>query len=123
MASTLTEHGLRIVSGGTDNHLMLVDLRPVSLTGKEAEARLDDVGITVNKNAIPYDPEKPFIASGIRVGTPAVTTSGMKETEIETVAKLIARVLQDDSEATKGDVRRQVAELTERFRPYPDFRG
>jgi glycine hydroxymethyltransferase len=123
MASTLTEHGLRIVSGGTDNHLMLVDLRPVSLTGKEAEARLDDVGITVNKNAIPYDPEKPFIASGIRVGTPAVTTAGMKEAEIETVAKLIARVLQDDSEATKGEVRRQVAELTERFRPYPDFRG
>jgi glycine hydroxymethyltransferase len=123
MASTLTDHGLRIVSGGTDNHLMLVDLRPVSLTGKEAEARLDDVGITVNKNAIPYDPEKPFIASGIRVGTPAVTTAGMKEAEIETVAKLIARVLQDDSEATKGEVRRQVAELTERFRPYPDFRG
>ncbi|HEX3326401.1 MAG TPA: serine hydroxymethyltransferase [Actinomycetota bacterium] len=123
MASTLTEDGLRIVSGGTDNHLMLVDLRPVSLTGKEAEARLDDVGITVNKNAIPYDPEKPFIASGIRVGTPAVTTSGMKETEIETVAKLIAKVLQDGSEATKGEVRRQVAALTERFRPYPDFRG
>ncbi|MGH2699727.1 MAG: serine hydroxymethyltransferase, partial [Actinomycetota bacterium] len=69
MASTLADEGLRIVSGGTDNHLMLVDLRPVSLTGKEAEARLDAVGITVNKNAIPYDPEKPFVASGIRVGT------------------------------------------------------
>jgi glycine hydroxymethyltransferase len=123
MASTLSEHGLRIVSGGTDNHLMLVDLRPVSLTGKEAEARLDDVGITVNKNAIPYDPEKPFIASGIRVGTPAVTTSGMREPEIATVAELIAKVLQDDSEATKGEVRRQVAALTHRFRPYPDFHG
>ena len=123
MASSLTEHGLRIVSGGTDNHLMLVDLRPVSLTGKEAEARLDDVGITVNKNAIPFDPEKPFIASGIRLGTPAVTTSGMKEDEIATVSELIARVLKDDSEATKTDVRRQVAALTERFRPYPDFHG
>jgi glycine hydroxymethyltransferase len=123
LASSLTEHGLRIVSGGTDNHLMLVDLRPVALTGKEAEARLDDVGITVNKNAIPYDPEKPFIASGIRLGTPAVTTSGMKEDEIKTVAELIATVLKDDSEGTKAAVRRRVSELTERFRPYPDFHG
>jgi glycine hydroxymethyltransferase len=123
LATVLTEEGLRIVSGGTDNHLMLVDLRPVSLTGKEAEARLDDVGITVNKNAIPYDPEKPFIASGIRLGTPAVTTSGMKEAEIKTVAQLIARVLKDDSEEAKGQVRRQVTELTDRFRPYPDFHG
>ena len=123
LASALTEHGLRIVSGGTDNHLMLVDLRPVSLTGKEAEARLDDVGITVNKNAIPSDPEKPFIASGIRLGTPAVTTSGMKEAEIATVAELIARVLKDDSEVTKAEVRRTVTGLTERFRPYPDFQG
>jgi glycine hydroxymethyltransferase len=123
LATVLTENGLRIVSGGTDNHLMLVDLRPVSLTGKEAEARLDDVGITVNKNAIPYDPEKPFIASGIRLGTPAVTTSGMKEAEVRTVGELIARVLKDDSEGTKTDVRRKVIELTDRFRPYPDFEG
>lgn len=123
MASVLAEEGLRIVSGGTDNHLMLVDLRPVSLTGKEAEARLDEVGITVNKNAIPFDPEKPFIASGIRLGTPAVTTTGMKEDEIATVSRLIARVLKDDSEAVKQDVRRQVTDLTDRFRPYPDFRG
>jgi glycine hydroxymethyltransferase len=123
LASVLTENGLRIVSGGTDNHLMLVDLRPVSLTGKEAEARLDDVGITVNKNAIPYDPEKPFIASGIRLGTPAVTTSGMKQDEVATVGELIARVLRDDSEGTKDDVRRVVTDLTSRFRPYPDFQG
>jgi glycine hydroxymethyltransferase len=123
LATVLTEEGLRIVSGGTDNHLMLVDLRPVSLTGKEAEARLDDVGITVNKNAIPYDPEKPFIASGIRLGTPAVTTSGMKEAEIRTVAELIARILKDDSDQTKAQVRKQVTELTGRFRPYPDFHG
>jgi glycine hydroxymethyltransferase len=121
LASTLTEEGLRIVSGGTDNHLMLVDLRPVALTGKEAEARLDDVGITVNKNAIPFDPEKPFVASGIRLGTPAVTSSGMKEGEVASVARLIARVLRDGSDATKEYVREEVTALTDRFRPYPDF--
>ena len=120
VADTLQEEGMRIVSGGTDNHLMLVDLRPIELTGKVAEERLDDVGITVNKNAIPYDPQKPFIASGIRVGTPAVTTCGMKQNEAEEVARLIARVLKDDSESTRDDVRKRVRELTERFRPYPD---
>jgi glycine hydroxymethyltransferase len=120
LASTLTEEGLRIVSGGTDNHLMLVDLRPVGLTGKEAEARLDAVGITVNKNAIPYDPEKPFVASGIRVGTPAMTTCGMKETEVGEVGRLIARVLKDDSESTRSEVAGAVKDLTSRFRPYPD---
>jgi glycine hydroxymethyltransferase len=120
LAETLTDEGLRIVSGGTDNHLMLVDLRPVSLTGKEAEARLDAVGITVNKNAIPYDPEKPFVASGIRVGTPAITTCGMKESEASQVAGLIARTLKDDSVGTADEVRAQVAKLTDRFRPYPD---
>jgi glycine hydroxymethyltransferase len=120
MAAALTDEGLRIVSGGTDNHLMLVDLRPIGLTGKEAESRLDDVGITVNKNAIPYDPEKPFIASGIRLGTPAVTTCGMKEEQVVEVAQLIARTLKDDSEETKKEVRRTVEGLTQRFRPYPD---
>jgi glycine hydroxymethyltransferase len=120
LASTLAEEGLRIVSGGTDNHLMLVDLRPVGLTGKEAEARLDAVGITVNKNAIPYDPEKPFVASGIRVGTPAITTCGMKEEETAAVGRLIATALKDTSEATSERVRAEVAALTARFRPYPD---
>jgi glycine hydroxymethyltransferase len=120
MAGTFVDEGLRIVSGGTDNHLMLVDLRPVGITGKEAEERLDDVGITVNKNAIPYDPEKPFIASGIRIGTPAVTTCGMKEREVEEIARLIARIVKDDSDAAKKEVRGRVAELTSRFRPYPD---
>ena len=120
MAATLTEEGLRIVSGGTDNHLMLVDLRPVGLTGKVAEARLDDVGITVNKNAIPYDPEKPFVASGIRVGAPAITTTGMKEEQASEVARLIARTLKDDSEAAKTQIRKEVIALTDRFRPYPD---
>jgi glycine hydroxymethyltransferase len=120
LAATLTEEGLRIVSGGTDNHLMLVDLRPVGLTGKEAEARLDDVGITVNKNAIPFDPEKPFVASGIRLGTPAVTTCGIKEDEAATVGRLIARALKDDSPDGKAQVRTEVSALTDRFRPYPD---
>jgi glycine hydroxymethyltransferase len=120
MAATFEDEGLRVVSGGTDNHLMLVDLRPVGVTGKAAEERLDDVGITVNKNAIPYDPEKPFIASGIRVGTPAVTTSGMKEQDVEQVARLIARIVRDDSDDTKAEVRTKVADLTRRFRPYPD---
>ncbi|HWL65130.1 MAG TPA: serine hydroxymethyltransferase [Actinomycetota bacterium] len=120
MAETLTNEGLRIVSGGTDNHLMLVDLQPVGLTGKEAEKRLDDVGITVNKNAIPYDPEKPFIASGIRVGTPAITTCGMKEDETEQVARLIAQCLKDDSPGTQEEVGNKVRSLTERFRPYPE---
>ena len=120
VAGTLTEEGFRIVSGGTDNHLMLVDLRPAGLTGKEAEPRLDDVGITVNKNAIPYDPEKPFVASGIRVGTPALTTTGMKEDDARQVARLVARALKDDSAAAKDEVRAEVRGLTERFRPYPD---
>jgi glycine hydroxymethyltransferase len=120
LAETLTEEGLRIVSGGTDNHLMLVDLRPVDLTGKEAEARLDAVGITVNKNAIPYDPQKPFIGSGIRIGTPAATTTGMKEEEMREVGRLIARTLKEDSDTVRSQVLSQVRELTSRFRPYPD---
>jgi glycine hydroxymethyltransferase len=90
------------------------------MTGKGAEARLDDVGITVNKNAIPYDPEKPFIASGLRVGTPAITTCGMKEDETAQVARLIARALKDESEAAKESIRAEVRTLTQRFRPYPD---
>ena len=112
--------GLRIVSGGTENHLMLVDLRSVDVTGKEAEARLDEVGITANKNAIPYDPEKPFIASGIRIGTPAITTCGMKEAEASEVARLIAVTLKDDSEATKNDVR---AEGSRAHRAVPALSG
>jgi glycine hydroxymethyltransferase len=120
MANVFSEEGLRVVSGGTDNHLMLVDVRPAGVTGREAEARLDHVGITVNKNAIPYDPEKPFVASGIRVGSPAITTCGMKESDAGEVARLIAQTLHDDSEATARRVSARVQALTERFRPYPD---
>ena len=118
MAAAFQEEGLRVVSGGTDNHLMLVDLRNFDLTGKEAEEQLDSVGITVNKNAIPYDPQKPFIASGIRIGSPAITTCGMKEEEASEVARLISSVLRDASEGPK--VAARVKELTSRFRPYPD---
>jgi glycine hydroxymethyltransferase len=120
VAQRLQDDGMRIVSGGTDNHLMLVDLRPIGISGREAEERLDDIGITVNKNAIPYDPEKPYVASGIRVGTPAVTTCGMREEDVAEVASLIARTLKDDSEAARADVRLRVRSLTDRFRPYPE---
>lgn len=120
LAGALTAESLRIVSGGTDNHLMLVDLRPAGITGKDAEARLDEVGITVNKNAIPYDPEKPFVASGIRLGTPALTTCGMKEKEAEEVGRLIALTVRDDTDGAKKRVREAVEGLTGRFRPYPD---
>jgi glycine hydroxymethyltransferase len=120
MADTFAAEGLRVVSGGTDNHLMLVDLRPVGVTGRDAERRLDAVGITVNKNAIPYDPEKPFVASGIRVGAPAITTCGMKEAEASEVAQLISRTVKDDSDEARSEVAARVSELTSRFRPYPD---
>ncbi|MBA2274954.1 MAG: serine hydroxymethyltransferase [Actinobacteria bacterium] len=120
LAATLQEEGLRIVSGGTDNHLMLVDLRPAGVTGKEAEARLDEVGITVNKNAIPYDPEKPFVASGVRLGTPALTTCGMRQPEIEEVGRMIAGVVKDGASESKRAIAGRVAELTARFKPYPD---
>ncbi|REJ38402.1 MAG: serine hydroxymethyltransferase [Bacillota bacterium] len=112
LARGLMERGFRLVSGGTDTHLMLVDLRPQGLTGKEAEALLDEVGITVNKNTIPFDPESPFVTSGIRIGTPAVTTRGMKEPEMEEIADLIHRTLTGRGDpAVKEAARRRVAGL------------
>ena len=93
LAQALIEHGFDIVSGGTDNHLMLVDLRKKGITGKKAEKLLEGVGITCNKNAIPFDPEKPFVTSGIRLGTPAVTTRGMKEEDMRLIADVIDRTL------------------------------
>ncbi len=119
LAATLAGEGLRIVSGGTDNHLMLVDVRPLELTGKAAEKTLDAVNITVNKNTIPYDPQKPGIASGIRVGTPAVTTRGMKEPEMKRIGSLIARALRaSKDEAALKDIAAEVVDLTARF-PVP----
>ena len=107
LAAELAERGYRIVTGGTDNHLMLVDLRPKGLTGKEAEERLDQVGITVNKNAIPFDPKPPRVTSGIRIGTPAITTRGFTPEEMPLVADLMDRALtQGPSEALREEVHR-----------------
>jgi glycine hydroxymethyltransferase len=116
LADSLLERGFDLVTGGTDNHLMLVDLRPKSITGKKAEHLLDSVGITVNKNAIPNDPEKPFVTSGIRVGTPAATTRGMKEAEMVQIAELIDRAIgARDDEAQLALVRADVQALTNQF--------
>jgi len=122
LADALAAEGFRIVSGGTDNHLMLVDLRPFGVTGKVAQEALDRAGITCNKNAIPYDPEKPFVTSGLRLGTAAVTTAGMREPEMTEISTLIAQVLRKvDDESIADEVRAQAAELCSRFVPYPDL--
>ena len=118
LAQSIMEGGLDLVSGGTDNHLMLVDLRPAHLTGKEMEHRLDEVYITVNKNAIPNDPEKPFVTSGIRVGTPAVTSRGFREEEMKVVGRLICQAAQSDFESQVDALRAQVKELTGRYPLY-----
>jgi glycine hydroxymethyltransferase len=121
LAGELQEHGLRVVSGGTDNHLMLVDvwLDGKGITGKDAEAALEAALITVNKNAIPFDQNKPFIASGLRIGTPAVTTRGMKEAEMREIGRLIAEVIHaPQSEEVRNKVKRDVADLTARFPLY-----
>ncbi|MFL5459181.1 MAG: serine hydroxymethyltransferase [Gemmatimonadales bacterium] len=118
LADGLTERGFAIVSGGTDSHLMLVDLRPKELTGKAAEKILGEAGITVNKNTIPDDPQSPFVTSGIRLGTPAVTTRGMGVAEMRQVAELIDRALSRPDETTLATVRSEVEELTSAFPLY-----
>ena len=120
LAEELTKHGLRIVSGGTDNHLMLVDVKSTfGLTGKVAEAVLDEVAITCNKNTIPFDTEKPFITSGVRLGTPAVTTRGFKEAEMEELAGYIAEALKNHDDKDKlANIRESVLSLTSRFPLY-----
>ena len=117
LAKGLLEEGFDLVSGGTDNHLMLVDLRPMGITGKEFEARLDSVHITVNKNAIPNDPEKPFVTSGVRVGTPAVTSRGLVAEDMKTIAKLFGKVAKD-FDGTADEVRATVAELCKKYPLY-----
>ena len=117
LCEALKEEGFRIVSGDTDNHLMLIDLRPFNVTGKEFEHRLDEVHITVNKNAIPNDPEKPFVTSGIRVGTPAVTSRGFKEPEMRMIAKWLKDVAVD-FEANKDRVTAEVLALCEKYPLY-----
>ena len=127
MAASMRSGGVRVVSGGTDNHLFLVDLRSVDedLTGKDAAKMLDDVGITLNFNTIPFDPRPPFRASGLRIGTPAVTTQGMKEDQASEVASLIARALKErDDKAALVEVAARAAALAAEFTPYPtDFVG
>ena len=119
MADALVKGGLRIVSGGTDNHLMLVDLRPKGVTGKLAEESLEKAGITCNKNAIPNDPEKPFITSGVRLGTPAITARRMKEDESVKIAEMIIKVLENVNDDEKiAEVRNEVLKLTEKFPLY-----
>ena len=119
MADALVKGGLRIVSGGTDNHLMLVDLRPKGVTGKMAEEGLEKAGITCNKNSIPNDPEKPFITSGIRLGTPAITARGMKEDEAVQIAEMIIKVLENVNDDKKiAEVKNEVLKLAEKFPLY-----
>ncbi|MDM7922876.1 MAG: serine hydroxymethyltransferase, partial [Pyrinomonadaceae bacterium] len=121
LGETLAAGGLRIVSGGTDNHLLLVDvyLDGKGITGKAAEKALDEVHITVNKNTIPFDTQKPFVASGIRVGTPALTTRGMKEDDMRKIGELIAAVVHEpESEDVKTRVRSEVLDLTAKFPMY-----
>ena len=108
------KNGINLVSGGTDNHLMLADLRGTGVTGKVLEKRLDSVYITVNKNAIPNDPEKPFVTSGIRIGTPAVTTRGFKEPEMKVIAQCIAATAHD-YEGTQEQTRRIITDLCSHF--------
>jgi glycine hydroxymethyltransferase len=117
----LAGHGYRIVSGGTDNHLLLVDVFCQGITGKEAEEALETAGITVNKNAIPFDQNPPMVASGLRIGTPALTTRGMGPAEMETVGDLIARVLEARDSATElQEIKREVAEFATSFPLYPE---
>ena len=122
LASSLSSHGFRLVSGGTDNHLMLVDVFSKGITGKVAEAALGKAGITVNKNTIPFDQNPPMVASGIRIGTPAITTRGMRETEMDQIAGLMARVLAaPDDDRAMGIVKDEVERLCRKFPLYPEL--
>lgn len=117
----LTKEGINLVSGGSDNHLLLIDLRSLSLTGKVAEKVLDDIGITVNKNTIPFDPESPFVTSGIRIGTAAVTSRGFGAGEMDEIASIIALTLKNHEDETKlEEAHKRVTDLTSRFELYPE---
>jgi glycine hydroxymethyltransferase len=119
LAETLAGQGMRVVSGGTDNHLMLVDVTPLGVTGKEAEHLLDEIGITVNKNAIPFDRQPPNISSGIRVGTPAVTTRGFGAGEMRTIGRLIVEAISGrDEPAAQARLATEVRQMVDRF-PVP----
>ncbi|CAH1054289.1 serine hydroxymethyltransferase [Paenibacillus pseudetheri] len=123
LAETLISEGVNIVSGGTDNHLMLLDTRNLNITGKDAEKVLDSIGITVNKNAIPFDPTSPFVTSGIRIGTPAVTSRGMDEQAMVVIGRIIANVLKNPKDEVKlAESARQVADLTDQYPLYPELK-
>ena len=122
LADRLTEHGFRIVSGGTDNHLMLIDMKSKDITGKEAEHLLEEAGLTVNKNAIPFDTQSRFVTGGIRLGTPAVTTRGLKEPEMVRIADWVNRVLTSRQSADIEQVRREVRTLCGTFPLYPEIK-
>ncbi len=119
MAKRFTENGVRLVSGGTDNHLMLVDLRKENMTGKELEALLDRAHITANKNTIPFETTSPFVTSGVRIGTPAITSRGMKEAEAEKIADLVTKIIREKDAAVE-EVAKEVAALCEKFPIYAD---
>ena len=122
LAAELIAKGLIIVSGGTDTHVMLVDVRNTGLTGKEAEHLLDEIGITANKNTIPFDPASPFVTSGVRLGTPALTTRGLKEDDMKEIADIIATVLQNPEDTAKHqDAAKRVAALCEKYPLYPNL--
>ncbi len=116
LAESLMERGFRLVSGGTDNHLMLIDVRTKGLTGKKAEELLEAVNVTTNKNTIPFDPESPFITSGIRIGTPAVTTRGMKEEEMKKIAEIIDLALDENN--SREEIKNMVLDLCKDFPLY-----
>lgn len=119
MAREISEGGLRLVSGGTDNHLMLVDLTPIGITGKDADAALETVGIIANKNAIPFDPKPPRVTSGIRLGTPAITSRGFDEAAVRQVSRLVVEVLNSiGDEKVQKRVAEEVKDLTSKF-PVP----
>ena len=122
MAKSLVNRGYDLISGGTDNHLMLIDLRNKNLTGKKAQETLDKAHITLNKNAVPFDDKSPFVTSGIRVGVPAITTRGMKENDMETVVAMIDKVLMNpDDEKTIATVKADVKTFMQQFPLYPEL--
>lgn len=123
LAKQLSDRGFKLVSGGTDNHLMLVDLRSIGMTGKRADALLEDANVTANKNTVPFDPESPFVTSGVRLGSPAMTTRGLEEEEFIEIANIIAdRLLAPEDETVKQDCLRRVANLCDRFPLYPHLK-
>jgi glycine hydroxymethyltransferase len=124
LAESLMGYGFDVVSGGTDNHLMLVDLRNRGLNGKQAQLALDEANITVNKNGVPFDTESPLLTSGIRLGSPALTTRGFREAEFRLVARWIHEVLSAPSaESVKERVKSEIREVTQRFPLYPEILG